>query len=281
MMINRRCLMAGGAALATTWTARPLIAAAAAATARPIGLQLYTVRELFSRDPLGTLEQVAAIGYREVEFGGGGYDMMDHAALRTTMDRTGLTAPSIHVGYDALATKFDKAVAMAQTLGADTIIMPFMSEAHRTAEAWPVAVANFNRWAEQLRKAGIGFGYHNHDFEFTEKPGGRSLFDTLVAESDPQLVQVELDLYWAVAAGEDPKTIIARLPGRIYAYHVKDRAAGGEMTSVGEGTIDFADIFTLNAAAGVKHLYVENDDSPAPYLPDIRTSFATLRRLSA
>lgn len=281
MMISRRRWMAGGAALATTLAARPLIAAAAMATARPLGLQLYTVRELFSRDPLGTLEQVAAIGYREVEFGGAGYDTMDHAALRATMERTGLTSPSIHVGYEAMAADLDGAVAMAQTLGADTIIMPWMGEAHRTAEAWPVAVANFNRWAEQLRKAGIGFGYHNHDFEFTEKPGGRSLFDTLVAEADPELVQIELDLYWAIAAGEDPKAIIARLPGRIYAYHVKDRTAAGEMTSVGEGTIDFADIFALNAEAGVKHFYVENDQSPAPYLPDIRTSFAALSRLRA
>jgi sugar phosphate isomerase/epimerase len=113
------------------------------------------------------------------------------------------------------------------------------------------------------------------------KPGGRSLFDTLVADTDPELVNIELDLFWAVAAGEDPKAIIARLPDRIYAYHVKDRTADGKMTSVGEGTIDFADIFTLNRTAGVKHFYVENDQAPAPYLPDIQTSFAALSRLGA
>src|SRR3546814_15652339 len=94
------------------------------------------------------------------------------------------------------------------------------------------------------------------------KPGGTSLFDTLIADTDPALVQIELDLFWAVAAGEDPKAIIRRLAGRIYAYHVKDRTADGKMTSVGKGVIDFADIFTLNAVAGVKHFYVENDQSP-------------------
>ena len=285
MMITRRRWMAGGAALAATLAAGPRIAGAAtapaSATARPLGLQLYTVRELFSRDPHKTLEQVAGIGYREVESGGGGYDTMDHAALRATMDRTGLTAPSIHVAYEALAADLDGAVTMAQTLGADTIIVPYMGEAHRTGEAWPRALADFNRWAGELKAAGIGFAYHNHDFEFTHKPGGRSLFDMLVAETDPLLVQLELDLFWAIDAGEDPKAIIARLPGRIYAYHVKDRTAAGEMTSVGEGTIDFADIFTLNAEAGVKHLYVENDQSPAPYLPDIRTSFAALSGIGA
>ena len=279
MMIGRRQWMAGGAALATTFAAGPLMAKGL--KAKPIGIQLYTVRELFANDPMGTLEKVAAIGYREVEYGGGGYDKMDHAALRKTMDRLGLTSPSIHVGYEALASDFDGAVAMTKALGADTLIVPYMADTHRNAEGWKAAVADFNRYAERLKKVGLGFAYHNHDFEFTVKPDGVSLFDTLIADADPALVELELDLFWAIAAGEDPKAIIRRLPGRIYAYHVKDRTIDGKMTSVGKGVIDFADIFTLNAVAGVRHFYVENDQSPAPYLPDIRTSFTTLSRLRA
>jgi sugar phosphate isomerase/epimerase len=279
MMLSRRQWLAGSAALATTLAACAPVARGGAAAPRPIGLQLYTVRELFAPDPMGTLEKVAAIGYREVEFGGGGYDSMDHAALRATMDRLGLVSPSLHIGYDALASDFDRSVGIAKTLGADTVVVPWMGEAHRNAAGWSTAVANFSRWAERLKPAGLDFAYHNHDFEFTVKYGGRSLFDTLVADTDPELVKIELDLFWAVAAGEDPKAIIRRLPGRIYAYHVKDRTPDGKMTSVGEGTIDFADIFTLNDTAGVKHFYVENDQSPAPYLPDIQTSFAALSRL--
>src|SRR5688572_11467754 len=281
MMIGRRQWMAGGAALAATLAAGRVFAGGSRPKPGPIGLQLYTVRELFSSDPMGTLEQIAAIGYREVEYGGGGYEQMDHAALRETMDRVGLVSPSVHIGYQALATDFDRSVGIAKTLGADTVILPWMGEEHRNAEAWAVAVANIGRWAEQLKSVGLGFGYHNHDFEFTVKPGGRSLFDTLVADTDPALVKIELDLFWTVAAGEDPRAVIARLPGRIYAYHVKDRTPDGKMTSVGEGMIDFAEIFTLDDAAGVKHFYVENDQSPAPYLPDIRTSFAALSRLRA
>src|SRR3546814_3920668 len=102
---------------------------------------------------------------------------MDHAALRKTMERLGLTSPSIHVGYEALASDFDGAVAMTKALGADTLIVPYMGEAHRTAEGWKAAVADFNRYAERLKKAGLGFAYHNHDFEFTMKPGGTSLLD--------------------------------------------------------------------------------------------------------
>ncbi len=281
MMVSRRQWLAGSAALAATVAACAPVARGAASMPKPIGLQLYTLRELFSRDPHATLEQVAAIGYREVEFGGGGYDKMDHAALRATMDRVGLVSPSLHVGYEALASDFDGAVRMAKTLGADTVVLPWMGEQHRNASAWKAAVANFNPWAERLKRAGLGFAYHNHDFEFTIKPGGTSLFDMLMADTDPALVQIELDLFWVVAAGEDPKAMIRRLPGRIYAYHVKDRTPDGKMTSVGAGTIDFADIFTLNDVAGVKHFYVENDQSPAPYLPDITTSFAALSRLRA
>ncbi|MDV3456147.1 sugar phosphate isomerase/epimerase [Sphingomonas sp. HF-S4] len=279
MMINRRQWMAGGAALATTLAAGPALAGAKGR--KPIGIQLYTVRELFSKDPAGTLAKIAGIGYREVEFGGGGYDKLDHVELRKTMDKLGLKSPSLHIGYDALAGDFDGQVKMAKTLGADTVILPWMGEAQRTAEGWKTAVANFSRWAERLKALGLGFAYHNHDFEFTVKPEGRSLFDRLVADTDPALVKLELDLFWAVAAGEDVKAIIRRNAGRIYAYHVKDRTADGKMTSVGKGTIDFADIFTLNRTAGVKHFYVENDQSPAPYLPDIQTSFTTLRRLVA
>jgi sugar phosphate isomerase/epimerase len=149
----------------------------------------------------------------------------------------------------------------------------------RNFTSWRDALANFNLWARQLRGEGLGFAYHNHDFEFTEKSDGRSMFDLLVSDTDPRLVKIELDLFWTVAAGEDPKAVIRRLPGRVYAYHVKDRTADGKMTSVGAGTIDFADIFTLNRLAGVRHFYVENDQSPAPYLPDITASFAALGRL--
>jgi sugar phosphate isomerase/epimerase len=281
MMISRRQWFAGGAALATSLAAGPLMARSLKSKLGKIGLQLYTVREIFAPDPMGTLEKVAAIGYREVEYGGGGYDKMDHAALRAKMDALGLTCPSLHLGYDALAGSFDGAVKMAKTLGADTIVVPWMAPAMRNAESWKGAVANFNLWAGKLKQVDLGFAYHNHDFEFTTKAGGGNMFDMLVAEADPALVKIELDLFWAIAAGEDPKAIIKRLPGRIYAYHVKDRTADGKMVSVGNGVVDFADIFTLNKTAGVKHFYVENDQSPAPYLPDIQTSFTTLSRLGA
>jgi sugar phosphate isomerase/epimerase len=279
MITDRRTFLSGGAALATLAATGPLFGRADAAQLGKIGLQLYTVREIFQADPVGTLEQVARVGYREVEFGGGGYDSMDPAMLRKAMDRLGLTAPSVHISYDSLLTKFDASLAMAQTLGADTVVLPYMTDPHRNEAAWTEAVANFNRFAEKLKRAGLGFVYHNHDFEFTVQPNGVSLYERLLKGRDPALVGFELDLYWLIKAKQDPKALIRRLAGQIYSYHVKDMTPSGAMAAVGAGVIDFREIFALNAIAGVKHFYVENDQAPAPYIPDITTSFKTLRTL--
>lgn len=276
MMTNRRQFIAGTGGVAALGL---FGTGAQAAQLGPIGLQLYTIRELFAADPMGTLEKVAKIGYREVEYGGGGYDAMDHAALRKTTDRLGLKAPSVHIPYEMLLGKFDAAVKMAKTLGADTVILPYMTDEHRTEAGWTAALPNFNRFGTELRKAGLGFAYHNHDFEFTNAPGGVTLYDRMLKACDPAVVKVELDLFWAIAAGQDPAALIRRLAGRLYAYHVKDRRADGSMCAVGEGKIDFASLFKLNRLAGVRHFYVENDQAPAPYLPDITTSYRTLRGL--
>jgi sugar phosphate isomerase/epimerase len=276
MIIDRRTFVASmGAAMAATSVA----GFARAAQVRKAGLQLYTVREIFQSDPVGTLEKVAGIGYREVEFGGGNYDKMDHALLRRTMDRLQLSSPSLHVPYETLLSKFSDAVKMAKTLGADTIVMPWLSPELRTDAGFGGVVENVNRFAKQAREAGLGLAYHNHDFEFTTRFGGTSLYDRLVAGTDPSLVKLELDLYWAVHAGEDAGKLITRLGSRLYAFHVKDMKADKSMTAVGTGTIDFAGLFKLPGASGVRHFYVENDEAPAPYLPDITTSFRNLRAL--
>lgn len=279
MILSRRNLLAGAGGIAALALVDRPARAAAAAKLGAIGIQLYTVRDIFQKDPVGTLEQIARIGYREVEFGGGGYDAMDPAMLRKTMDRLGLRAPSVHIGYDALLGQFDRSVAMAKALGADTVVLPYMTEEHRTDAGWQAALPNFNRFAADLKKAGLGFAYHNHDFEFTHRSGGTSLYERFLAETDPALVKIELDLYWAVFAGEKPAALIERLGPRIYAYHVKDMRADRSMAAVGQGTIDFAALFKLEGSAGVRHFYVENDQAPAPYIPDITTSFQTLRAL--
>lgn len=279
MMLDRRTLLAGAGSATALAVMGRLVPAAHAAQIQAVGIQLYTVRDIFQKDPAGTLEAIARIGYREIEFGGGGYETMDPAMLRRTMDKVGLRCPSLHIGYDALLGQFDKSVAMARTLGAQTVVLPYMTDEHRTEAGWNAALPNFNKFARELKKAGFGFAYHNHDFEFTTKPGGVTLYDRFLKETDPALVKIELDLYWAKRAGQDLAALIDRLNTRLYSYHVKDMRADGSMAAVGTGTIDFAALFKRKASAGVRHFYVENDQAPAPYLPDITTSFKTLQTL--
>lgn len=276
MMINRRKFL-GAAAGAGMLAGMP--GAASAARLGRIGLQLYTLREIFQKDPAGTLEQVARIGYREVEFGGGGYDAMNHAMLRRTMDRVGLTAPSTHIMLDTLLNDLDKSVAMARTLGARTIVVPGIAPSFHNAEGWRTVTSNLNKVAAKLKRLGLGLAYHNHAFEFTTRPDGISLYDRLLRDTDPALVQLELDLYWARNGGQDAAALIERVGPRLYSFHVKDTRPDGGMAAIGAGTTDFAALFKLKGARHVRHFYVENDRAPAPYLPDITTSYETLRKL--
>jgi sugar phosphate isomerase/epimerase len=239
-----------------------------------LAAQLYTLRHALDEDFDGTLAALAEAGVREVEVAG--LHGRSPAAFRAALDAAELIACSGHVALD----DFERAAETAEALGMPIVVVPWV-QPPETAEEADTTVERIVAASKLAADAGLGFAYHNHDFEFTVKDGDQSLFDILIAERDPALVGVELDLFWAVKAGEDPKALIRRLPGQIYAYHVKDMTADGGMISVGKGTIDFADIFTLNDLAGVRHLYVENDQSPAPYLPDITTSFATLARLGA
>jgi sugar phosphate isomerase/epimerase len=277
-MIGRRSLLAGVGATATAaLLGRP--AAADAKQIRAVGLQLYTVRDLFAAEPVATLEKVARIGYKEVEFGGGGYERMDPAMLRGALDRLGLKAPSIHVSYQMLTDRFDATVALAKALGADTAVLPSLDASQRTEAGVGPLLESLNAIGPRLRAAGLGFAFHNHDVEFTTRIGGGTLYDRMVAGVNPAAMRFELDLYWARHAGADVAGLIQRLGSRLYAFHVKDMRPDRSMTAVGQGVTDFAALFRLPGAAGVQHFYVENDEAPAPYLPDITTSARTLRAL--
>lgn len=259
---HRRGVLAGLVGLTgavVSGCATPLSASGGGRLSR-IGLQLYTLRNIFEPDPVGTLRMVAKIGYKEVEFGGGNYDKMDHAFLRRTLDDEGLSAPSLHVGYNAVRDEPQRVIDMAKTLGATYVVVPSLpKELHSSKDGWLVAVQTFNRAAETFKAAGLGFLYHNHSFEFVDLGGGETGYDILVREGHPDLVKLELDLYWAVAAGKDPRALMAASPGRIKALHVKDRAVDGAMDNVGDGTIDFAAIFSDAKTAGVEHYFVEHD----------------------
>ncbi|HEX7117427.1 MAG TPA: sugar phosphate isomerase/epimerase [Longimicrobiales bacterium] len=268
----------------TTAAGRAAPADARAGGARPIidriGLQLYTVRTLMARDFEATLETVAAIGYREVEFAG--YFDRSPAEVRGALDRAGLDAPSAHVGLDAIRGDWDRTLDAALEIGHRWLIVAWLPAGERrTLDDYRRLAEEFDRAGERARAAGLRFGYHNHDFEFVPVDG-RVPYDTLVAATDPEHVAFELDLYWASRAGRDPLDCFRRHPGRFALVHVKDMdgTAAKGMTDVGDGVIDFAAILARAAEAGVRHFFVEHDRPAAP-IESIRRSYAYLKRLSA
>jgi sugar phosphate isomerase/epimerase len=276
MMDRRTFLEAAGAAV----LGPSLVACApkaAAAKIAAIGLQLYTVRDLMKKDVEGTLAAVAAAGYKEVEFAG--YHDKSPADIRAMLDRHGLTAPSVHTG-DIAPAAWAKALDAAKIIGHQYIVVPWIPEARRkTLDEWKRVAADFNRVAATAKAAGVQFGYHNHDFEF-QLVEGRIPFDVLLAETDPNLVQLEIDLYWITKGGQDPLAYFARWPGRVPLVHVKDSLGppDNKMVDVGAGKIDWKRIFARSGQAGIKHYFVEHDQ-PADPLASIKASCDYLKRL--
>src|SRR3546814_8615805 len=131
-----------------------------------------------------------------------------------------------------MAKDFAAVVKVVSTLGAGTCVLPWLAEEQRTEAGFGAGIAGLNGFAAQARDAGLGFAYHNHDFEFLNRSGGKTLYDRLLDETDPALVKMELDLYWAVHAGADAAQLIDRLSTRLYAFHVKDMKKDKTMAAV-------------------------------------------------
>ncbi len=257
-----------------------------------IGVQLYTVRDEMKRDFDGTIAKVAAIGYREVEFAG----YFDHTPqqVRAVLDRNGLSAPSMHVDYQSLGFKFPQVIADSLIIGHRYIVNPWIdNDIRKDPDGWKRAAAVFNKAGEACQKAGIQFAYHNHHFDFVQV-NGKYGYDILLEETDPKLVQLEMDLCWMTVAGQDPLKYFARYPGRFPMVHVKDVKSvpqpkkPGEwvafkkvfpvMTEVGSGSIDWKRIFAHSGEAGIKHYFVEHDHPKQPF-ENIQASYAYLEKL--
>jgi sugar phosphate isomerase/epimerase len=288
--MDRRLILKGLLAAGTA----PAGAADAPRIANP-GVQLYTVRDELKRDFRSTLARIAALGYREVEFAG--YFDQSPAAIRALLDKLGLTAPSAHVDDRLLGPEGERIIDAAHTLGHRYLVFPWVDQAHwRDLEGWKRRADSFNRAGELCRRAGLQFCYHNHHFEFAVIQGQRP-YDLLLARCDAALVQMELDLCWAVAARQDPVQLLQAHPGRFPLVHLKQLKAlppldGIDvlsmkmddafklMTEVGPGAVDFARLLADPASRGIRHFFVEHDQ-PAEALASIETSLRWLRTLKA
>ena len=245
-----------------------------------IALQLYTVRERAANDFLGTLREVAGIGYRAVELAG--YHGVPVRELRSALDDLGVRAMGAHVAIGRFETEPERVAAELRELGCDFAVVPVLPAERRRsgAEARSLAAA-CNRWGERFQAEGLTFAYHNHDFEFDALPGedGRTLFDILLAETDPALVFFELDIYWAAHAGVDPLMLLERHAPRLPLLHLKDMSPGAERADapVGTGTLAWEPL--LATALPGTRWYVVEQDNPSDAIADVTTSFRNLASL--
>jgi sugar phosphate isomerase/epimerase len=264
--LSRRSLF-GAAALAGAGAALGLGALPGNASAqthatggRVPGIQLYTLRGSMAEDAVATLTAVAAMGYGAVEFAG----LHGHSAadLRERLDDLGLDAPAGHVDPHVLKADPGPLIEEAVTLGHRYLVVAWLAEEFRqTADDYRQWAEVLNRAGEAARKAGVRMAYHNHEFEF-ETLDGEIPQRILLAETDPFLVDFELDFYWVRRAGLDIAEVLAWAPERFRLAHIKDMDENGEITDVGSGTIDFAALLNSEHGQNIEHPFVEHDHAP-------------------
>jgi sugar phosphate isomerase/epimerase len=254
--MDRRTFILSAAAFAAGCTRKAPTNESAMNAAAPLGIQLYTLRDMMAEDVAATLELVARIGYREVEFAG--YFNHTPQQMRALLDAAGLQAPSAHVGYADFAADPQRAIAHAAEMGHQYVVVPHLSEDQRSIDAYLAHCEKFNAWGEACQAAGLQFTYHNHAFEFIETDG-QIPFDVLLSKTDPKLVAMQLDLAWARAGNVDPIAYFKAWPGRFPSLHIKDLDPEGNEADIGAGDVAFADIFAHAELAGIRHGFVERD----------------------
>ncbi|HZJ59570.1 MAG TPA: sugar phosphate isomerase/epimerase [Chitinophagaceae bacterium] len=279
----------------------------------PVGLQLYTLGNLMTTDPKGTLQKLAAIGYKELESAGSqkgnfyGYTPKEFAAM---VKEAGMQWRSAHVGGAPFS--IEQIMKMAKT-AEDSARIQKMAEQFKnmpkmlnlkenyqqladsaaeggltylvcssipvsTLDEIKTAVDVFSKTGEACKKNGVQFAYHNHTTEFDEVEGHRP-FDYILANTDKELVKMELDLAWATKAKQDPVELFKLHPGRFPLWHVKDLDKNTmNPAEVGTGVVDFKRIFDNAKESGMKYFFVEQDQAPQP-LQNVTNSFNYLNKI--
>ncbi|OGO06293.1 MAG: hypothetical protein A2Y73_00795 [Chloroflexi bacterium RBG_13_56_8] len=249
----------------------------------PIALQLYTVRDQALKDFEGTVRQVAEMGYAGVEFAGNyGLNPGDLSAesLAELLMETDLRVAGSHLGFRAFERELGRLVAYNLHIDNRFVGVSSLPSEMRNADGYRRAAARMNQMGAELKDAGMVLYYHNHVFEFESVDGVRGA-DILYGETDPALVMLECDVYWAQYAGADPADLIRAYSGRFPLVHLKDMIGEGEERTdveVGEGELDFAPIFAASEAQGVRWYIVELDHCPRPSLESARISLENLRK---
>jgi sugar phosphate isomerase/epimerase len=274
-MSNRRTFLTQAGILSAGMALAPQLLSAKP-TGR-IGLQLYSLRNYLPKDVKGVIEKVAKAGYKEVETYGyskqGGFWGLNAKEFSALLKANGLTSSGGHYGLDEFfktgnTETFDSYIEAALATGQTYIVIPSLDHSLiKTVEDFKSIAGKMNAAAAVCKKHGLKLGYHNHNFEW-EKVGGTTFYDTILNETDPKLVSMEMDLYWVVRAAHNPIEIFKNHPGRFAMVHIKDMAKTQHdlNTEIGTGAIDFKTILGQAKLAGIKHYIVEQENfSIDPY----------------
>jgi sugar phosphate isomerase/epimerase len=274
-----------------------------AAISRDIGIQLYTLAKPLSDDFPGVLKKLAEFGYKNLEFAGpyyfsteeeiknnplismmglSGYGYHGHTPreIRSMLDDLGLKSRSVHISDSSLKHSMDEAISAAKIIGQEYILCPAFFG--HSADEYRAAAELYNKFGEKCKTAGIRYGYHTHSQEFAMYEG-KTAFDILVENTDPDLCCFELDLFWAEVAGVDVVKLIRQYPGRVKLLHIKEMKEKldkvyasnepfdnmtlamelmGKQCIIGEGIIDFRGIIDQVDDTGIDYMVVEGDFPP-------------------
>lgn len=238
-----------------------------------MGLQLFTMRADMGKDPVGSLKKIAAIGYQDLETYG--YDPVNNkyygmaaGDFKKVLEDNNLTTSSGHYDFaqylnkpqDDLKKYLDECIAGAHATGQKYITWPWLSPDSRSIDSFRLLSGKLNLMGEQVKKAGLTLAYHNHDFEFTEHDG-KIGYDIILKETDPELVKLQMDLFWvAHSSKRSPHELFTLQPGRFVMWHIKDMSTDKRYTELGNGTIDFTKIMPDMELAGMQYYFVEQGD---------------------
>jgi sugar phosphate isomerase/epimerase len=279
--IRRRDFLALAAAPALPLSARTL---------KTVGVQLYTVRSVIDDKPLGTLKEIEEIGYREVEVVAGNMEK-----IWPSLQQTKLRPVSAHLDtalFTRDAAKLPPMLDNVKQKGFAYAVCPYIAPQDRGGvEVIKKLAETLNNAGEICRKSGLQLCYHNHAFEFEPVREGGTLLDVLMKNADPKLVSLELDIMWSQVAGVDPVSVLKQYGRRVALMHLKnvsgdtgkrynEQVPRTAFREVGNGVIDVAAVLKAADKAGVKHFFVEQDQTPGDPVASLRQSYEYLAKLN-
>jgi sugar phosphate isomerase/epimerase len=249
----------------------------------PIGCQSYTVRDAIGKDFPGTLKMLAGVGFRALEMcspagyatsGFGPLATMKAAEIRQAIGAAGLRCESSHFQFRELRQNLEERIAWSKEMGlTQMIVSTFALPNNATMDDWMRAADELNKIGEQIQKAGIQLGFHNHNFEF-RLIDGVLVYDKLMGQLDGKLVKMQFQVA-VIDQGYEAATYLAKYPGRFLSLHLADwSSAEKKQVPIGQGVVDWAKLFAAARTGGVKNYFVEMDldlmKASIPYLHELK-----------